>query len=71
MDVPMKRVKSRIYSTTELDKKRIAIFSTQDLDELLNILHEVTGYDMSVEKQSDGALYVTVDGIVYSSESKM
>ena len=33
MDVPMKRVKSRIYSTTELDKKRIAIFSTQDLDE--------------------------------------
>lgn len=63
----MKRVKSRIYSTTELDKKRIAIFSTQDLDELLNILHEVTGYDMSVEKQSDGALYVTVDGIVYSS----
>lgn len=67
----MKRVKSRIYSATESDKKCIALFSAQDLDELFNILHKVTGYDISIEKHSDGALYVTVDGTVYSSESKM
>lgn len=67
----MKRVKSRIYSTTESDKKCIALFSAQDLDELFSILHEVTGYNMSIKKRSDGALYVTVDGTVYSSESQM
>ena len=46
----MKRVKSRIYSTQELDKRKKAIFSTQDIEQILGILYDMTGHDMSFEK---------------------
>ncbi len=60
-DVIMKRVKSRIYSTQELDKRKKAIFSTQDIEQILGILYDTTGHDMSFEKQEDGTLSVTID----------
>ena len=62
----MKRVKSRIYSTQELDKRKKAIFSTQDIELILEILYDMTGHNMSFEKQADGTLSVTIDGTVYS-----
>lgn len=40
----MKRVKSRIYSTQELDKRKKAIFSTQDIEQILGILYDMTGH---------------------------
>ena len=65
----MKRVKSRIYSTQELDKRKKAIFSTQDIEQILGILYDMTGHDMSFEKQDDGTLSVTIDGTVYSVDT--
>ena len=65
----MKRVKSRIYSTQELDKRKKAIFSTQDIEQILGILYDTTGHDMSFEKQEDGTLSVTIDGTVYSVDT--
>ena len=65
----MKRVKSRIYSTQELDKRKKAIFSTQDIEQILGILYDMTGHDMSFEKQDDGTLSVTIDRTVYSVDT--
>ena len=57
----MKRVK--------LDKRKKAIFSTQDIEQILGILYDTTGHDMSFEKQEDGTLSVTIDGTVYSVDT--
>ena len=65
----MKRVKSRIYSTQELDKRKKAIFSTQDIEQILGILYDITGHDMKYEKQQYGALSVKIDGTVYSDDT--
>ena len=43
----MKRVKSRIYSAQELDRRKKAIFSTQDIELILEILYDMTGHNMS------------------------
>ena len=65
----MKRVKSRIYSAQELDRRKKAIFSTQDIELILEILYDMTGHNMSFEKQADGTLSVTIDGTVYSVDT--
>lgn len=46
----MKRVKSRIYSTQELDKRKKAIFSTQDIEQILGILYDIE-YSCAVTPQ--------------------
>ena len=53
----------------KLDKRKKAIFSTQDIEQILGILYDTTGHDMSFEKQEDGTLSVTIDGTVYSVDT--
>ena len=50
-------------------KRKKAIFSTQDIEQILGILYDTTGHDMSFEKQEDGTLSVTIDGTVYSVDT--
>ena len=56
----MKKLR-KVVSSTQIPETYEAIFGTKEISSMLDIIKEITGYDMQVEENSTGEFSILVD----------